>query len=276
MLRLIFVYLPLTTALLTAGVFAPANAATISNDRVFAYAEGKYPNLFPSTAADLQFEQFTYRYYPTTANYLAVDTANVIFRLGPDTGNKLTSIAPVAAYADAIIAWEALTINTYSSLATPLLNYIAADQSVTTTSSSTLNTRIILGADYYSTTPEIITANYGFEGYMGVPNLGGTGSSAQTAAYAGNVSYENIDLSLQATATAKAYYAASGSQGFLTTYGVSATAADTIPVVFSHPIWPPSVTPTAFQVTMNTGVVVTPLVASFYQTQNTTRGKQLF
>jgi hypothetical protein len=153
------------------------------------------------------------------------------------------------------------TTNTYTALATPLLNYIAADQAVTTAVSSSLNTSIILGADYFAATPSIMTANYGFEGYMGVPNLNGTGSSAQAAAYAANVSYENIDPSLNATS--RAYYSALGTQGFLNTYGVSAAYGDTIPVVFSHPIWPPSVTPAAFQVTMNTGAVVTPLTASF-------------
>jgi hypothetical protein len=153
------------------------------------------------------------------------------------------------------------TTNTNTSLATPLLNFIAADQAVTTAVSSTVSTSIILGADYFATTPAIMTANYGFEGYMGVPNLNGTGSAAQAAAYAGNISYEKIDPSLQAAS--RAYYSAISTQSFASIYGVSATAGDTIPVVFSHPIWPPSVTPAAFQITMNTGDVITPLVASF-------------
>ena len=153
------------------------------------------------------------------------------------------------------------TTNTYTALATPLLNYIEADQAVTTATSSTLNTSIILGADYFALKPQIMTANYGFEGYMGVPNLTGTGSDAQAAAYAGNVSYENIDPSLQAPA--RAYYSAISTQSFQSIYGLSATAGDTIPVVFSHPIWPPSASAEAFRVTMNTGAVITPLVASF-------------
>ena len=153
------------------------------------------------------------------------------------------------------------TTNTYTSLATPLLNYIAADQAVTTSTASTVNTSIILGADYFATTPSIMTANYGFEGYMGVPNLNGTDSAAQAAAYAGNISFENIDPSLQAPS--RAYYSASSTQSVSAIYGIDATAGDTIPVVFSHPIWPPSISAAAFQVTMNTGTVVTPLSASF-------------
>ena len=153
------------------------------------------------------------------------------------------------------------TGNTYTSLATPLLDYITADRAVNTTKSSTLNTSIIYGADFFSDTPSILTANYGFEGYMGVPNLNGTDTAAQAAAFAGNVSYESLDPSLQADS--RAYYSAVGTLGFAYTYEVVANSADTIPVVFSHPIWPPSVTPAAFAVTMNTGAVVTPLAASF-------------
>ena len=152
--------------------------------------------------------------------------------------------------------------NTYTSLATPLLNYIAADQAVTTAVASSLNTPITFGADYFAATPSIITANYGFEGYLGVPNLIGTGPSAQSAAFAGNVPYQSIDPSLNAPA--RAYYSAVGIATILSTYGVSVTSGmDTIPVVFSHPILPTSVTTAAFQVTMNTGVIVTPLTVGF-------------
>lgn len=165
-----------------------------------------------------------------------------------DSSNPKASVAPD-------------TTNTYTALATPLLDYIAADQAVSSPLSSTMNTSIILGADVFAPTPSILTANYGFEGYMGVPNLTGTDSAAQSAAFAGNVSFEKIDPSLQAGA--RAYYSATGDQAFLGAYGVSVISGDTIPVVFSHPIWPPSVTPEAFQVTMNTGAVVTPLTASF-------------
>lgn len=153
------------------------------------------------------------------------------------------------------------TANIYTPFATPLLNYIKADQSVTTATAITLNTSIVLGADYFTTTPSIMTANYGFDGYMGVPNLTGTDSAAQAAAFAGNVSYQNIDPSLQAAS--RAYYSGSSTQSVSAIYGISATLADTIPVVFSHPIWPPSISVAAFKVTMNTGAVVTPLSASF-------------
>ena len=115
MLRSIIFTLTLTAALFAPGVFTPAEAVTLSSDRVFAYAEANYPTLFPGPAANQQFQQYTYRYYPTSKNYLGVDTANDIFWLGPDTGNVITKVGTVASFADAIIAWEALSASVTSS-----------------------------------------------------------------------------------------------------------------------------------------------------------------
>ena len=172
------------------------------------------------------------------------------------------------------------TTNSYASFATALQNYVAADQagsSSTNNKSSSMNSSIVLGADYYAAIPAILTANYGFEGYMGVPNLQGNGAAGcgsnctqalalqQSVARAANVAFESIDASLQATA--RAYYSAVGTTNFQAAYDIPASqmtqgAAATIPVVFTHPVWPPSVTAGAFQVTLNTGAVVFPLVAS--------------
>lgn len=81
-------------------------AAPISDDRVFAFAEANYPSLFPGTATDQQFQQYNYRYYPMSGNYLAVDTSGMIFMLGPSTKNVLTSVGPVTNFESAITAWE--------------------------------------------------------------------------------------------------------------------------------------------------------------------------
>ena len=172
------------------------------------------------------------------------------------------------------------TSNTYTSLASSLQSYVAADQagsSSTNNKSISMNSSIVLGADYYADTPAIMTANYGFEGYMGVANLQGNGASGcgsnctqiltlqKNATYAGNVSFENLDESLQATG--RAYYSGVGATNFQNAYDVTASqmsqgALATIPVVFTHPVWPPSVTTAAFQVTLNNGTVITPLAAS--------------
>ena len=173
------------------------------------------------------------------------------------------------------------TSNTYTSFASALQSYIAADQagsSSTDNKSSSMNSSIILGADYFADIPAIMTANYGYGGYMGVDNLTDNGattipgcgspcslSTQQSVAYAAGVSFENLDPSLQATG--RAYYTAVGTTNFQSTYAVSPAQMSqgplaTIPVVFTHPVWPPSLTPAAFSVTLNTGAVVTPVAVS--------------
>ena len=149
----------------------------------------------------------------------------------------------------------------YTALANPLLDYLNTVQADTTATSASLNNNLTLSADYFNVQPQILTANFGFDGYMGVPGLIGTGSNAQAAAYQYGVSYESIDPALGAAA--RAYYSAVGSAAFLATYGVPAYLLDTIPVVFSHPVLGTSLNPEDFRITLNTGDVVTPVVASF-------------
>lgn len=149
----------------------------------------------------------------------------------------------------------------YTDLAQPLLDYLGAVRGQTSGNSDSLNINLTLSADYFASTPQIMTANFGFEGYMGVPGLNGTGSDAQAAAYQYNVSWESIDPALGAAA--RAYYSAVGTAAFLSMYGVPALLADTIPVVFSHPVLGDTLNPTDFRVTLNTGEVVTPITASF-------------
>src|SRR5690606_39838000 len=60
-----------------------------------------------------------------------------------------------------------------------------------------------------------------------------------------------------------AYYSAVGDTNFQAIYGVAANLADTIPVVFSHPVLGTTLTPEAFQIELNTGELVTPIAASF-------------
>lgn len=92
-------------ALLLLAMFS-TTAFAITNAQLFAYAEANYSSLFAGTAAEGQYLQYNYRYYAATGNYLAVDTAGEIFVLGEFTGNVITSVGTVTAYADAITAWE--------------------------------------------------------------------------------------------------------------------------------------------------------------------------
>lgn len=149
----------------------------------------------------------------------------------------------------------------FTQLAQPLITFLAKAKSDATATSDSLNQNLLLSADYYGSTAMIITANYGFDGYMGVPNLNGTDSASQAAAYAGGVSWANLDPSLGAMA--RAYYSGVGADTFLATYGVAGNQGDTIPVVFNFPVLASTLDPTDFRVTLNTGEVVMPITASY-------------
>lgn len=90
-------------------VLSSTTAFAITDAQVFAYAESIYPSLFGGIPSAGQYQQYNYRYYPASGNYLAVDTAGEIFILGSYTGNVITSVGTVTAYADTITAWEAQT-----------------------------------------------------------------------------------------------------------------------------------------------------------------------
>ncbi len=96
----------LVAALLFATITTPALAA-VTDNQVFAYAEGNYASLFSGASQSGQFQQYNYRYYPATKNYLAVDSAKVIYILGPASNGNIQPVGPVSAFEGAITAWEA-------------------------------------------------------------------------------------------------------------------------------------------------------------------------
>jgi Ca2+-binding RTX toxin-like protein len=118
-----------------------------------------------------------------------------------------------------------------------------------------------LAADFFGDQPRIITANYGFDGYISVPGLQGTGSDAQAAAYQYGVAWQLIDPILGAAP--RAYYSAMGDSAFQSAYGFAALPQDTIPVVFSHPVLGDTLNPQDFRILLNTGEIVTPIASSF-------------
>jgi len=100
---------PSSIAIATIGtppLSGSGTTSTISDARVFAYAEGNAPSLFPGTGTAGQYQQYSYRHYPDSGNYLIVDTAGILYILGPYTHNALTTVGPVATFATGIIAWE--------------------------------------------------------------------------------------------------------------------------------------------------------------------------
>jgi hypothetical protein len=75
-----------------------ANTGTTS-DCVFNWAETAYPQYFPTGAYSATATPYYYRYYATTATYLAISSPdNSLWVLGPVTGNSPLNIGPLATF----------------------------------------------------------------------------------------------------------------------------------------------------------------------------------
>lgn len=116
----------------------------------------------------------------------------------------------------------------------------------------TLMQDILINADLWGDTPAILSANYGFEGIEGVPGN-------ETAVILAGGAWELITTS---GATYAAYTSALTPSGVTTAFGYATNHADAMPICFTWPVLPSTVNPSDFRLTLNTGEVVTPRVAS--------------
>jgi len=149
----------------------------------------------------------------------------------------------------------------YTPLASDLLAYLANDRTNTSGLDSSLKTNILLAADLFDSQGTLLTGNYGFDGYMGIPGMTGTDENAREIAFANNVAWQN--LGDNSTNNQRAYTAAVSTDNVQNVYEIDIEKGDNTPIVFSWPLLPETVDPTDFRVTRNDGVVVTPVIASF-------------
>jgi serine protease len=85
--------------LLDAGAaVAAAAAASASSDvqRVFNWAEAAYPQYFPKPGIAGSWQQYSYRYYPATGNYLGAAGGRIVVHNGRDW--VLLDVGPVAGF----------------------------------------------------------------------------------------------------------------------------------------------------------------------------------
>lgn len=146
-------------------------------------------------------------------------------------------------------------------LAEPLLQFVNASRSDLSGTAASLLTPINLNADLFRDTPSLITGNYGFEGYIGIPGMTGTDASSQQIAASYNVAWNTLDPSLNASQ--RAYTSGVSTNNAASVYGVNLLQADTMPLVFSHPLLPTRLNGTDFVVSLSDGSRVTPQVAAF-------------
>ncbi len=171
------------------------------------------------------------------------------------------NLAPDATLMVSVSGPEAADTILTTPLAEPLLQFVNSNRSDLSGTAASLLTPINLNADLFADRPSLITGNYGFEGYIGIPGLTGTDASSQQIAASYNVAWNRLDPSLNASQ--RAYTSAASSDNAASVYGVTLLQADTMPLVFSHPLLPTRLNGTDFVVTLSDGSRVTPQSAAF-------------
>ena len=161
----------------------------------------------------------------------------------------------------------------YTTWADPLLDFINNDLAVTTGGASSLLTPINYNADLFADEAKFFTGNFGFDGLYGVPGL--QGSNAQQAAAASNVAWESVDPSLNPAT--RALTSGASVVGIAAQYGVNLLLQDTMPLVFSYPVLPTTLDSDGsdFEVVLNDGSVVSPVLAGFLPNLEHKNGRRL-
>jgi hypothetical protein len=120
---------------------------------------------------------------------------------------------------------------------------------------------VLINADLWEDQPRILSAGYGFEGIQGIPGLL-TAADLPRALEAGagvNLDWAGLDpVPPLRNLTSGGSPIGIASAGF----GAWVLQADAMPVVFSWPLLPSTVSPASFAITLNTGAVVTPVAAA--------------
>ncbi|MCC2596705.1 hypothetical protein LKR43_10170 [Pusillimonas sp. MFBS29] len=120
---------------------------------------------------------------------------------------------------------------------------------------------VLINADLWTEQPEILAANYGFEGIIGIPGLL-TAGQLQRAADAG--AGVNLDWAqLDPTPPLRNLTSAAGVLGVAAAgFGAMPQFADAMPIEVSWPLLPSSVSPDNIAITLNTGEIVFPEAAA--------------
>jgi len=111
---------------------------------------------------------------------------------------------------------------------------------------------ILINADLWGSTPEILSANYGFEGIEGV-------AEGESNVIAAGGTWEIVTTP---GAPYAAFTTANTPFDVAFGFGYPTNHADAMPICFSWPVLPSTVNPSDFLLTLNTGQMVQPEVAS--------------
>ena len=223
------------------------------------------PNILSLVTGGLQTITVTNTSSSVTVNNIGADFSGtdldkkiVTVTPNPGGGSACSSVAPGSSCVLSLVSYsqESLTpltaftikgANSKPSLASASIAYAPPNIVYQTLLASPL-----INADVWDNTPKIMSANYAFEGIQAVPN---DETSVINAGGAWNI-----------ISTSGAAYGAYTSAGDASTiadaFGYTVYYDDAMPICFSQPILTSTVNPTVFQLTLNTGEIVTPHVAS--------------
>jgi len=161
-----------------------------------------------------------------------------------------------------IVAWYAISICTADAEERELRKKRIIDRDDKRISPSTIPHAILLmkdvliNADYWDNEPKIFSAEYAFDGILGIPPP----LTADAVKEAGGA-FEVVECS---NGLKKTFTRAPQLPLLVATFGHPSKFGDGLPVVFSWPVLPSSVQATDFIVTLNTGQTVIPDAISIY------------
>jgi hypothetical protein len=124
---------------------------------------------------------------------------------------------------------------------------------------------VLINADLWDTKPRMMAAGLGFTNIVGVPGLTADDlkRSEMLVRQAGGA-WNPVSCPPGSPPSLGPWTSASTPQQVALAYGGPITNGDGLPVEFSWPVRPSTVDPSDFRVTLNTGDVVTPQLASIY------------
>ncbi|HWL28269.1 MAG TPA: hypothetical protein VNQ97_05120 [Burkholderiaceae bacterium] len=146
-------------------------------------------------------------------------------------------------------------------LVSPLCMAASIDPAKQTPAYIQLQRDVLINADLWTEKPQILAANYGFEGIIGVPGLTGAADLPHAVAAGAGT---NLDwATLDPVPPLRNLTSAAGSAGAaLAGFGATPRFADAMPIEVSWPLLPSSVSPDNIAITLNTGEIVKPVAAA--------------
>jgi len=76
-----------------------ATTPTVSAAELFDWAETNYPQFFPTHQSNQAFDIYTFRYYPSTGNYVGLTNAGIVVGLGSYTGGEIVQFGALGNFA---------------------------------------------------------------------------------------------------------------------------------------------------------------------------------